>query len=73
MKERWSVGKTGRTNVQKTHGWSQLRIFGTDTCAWAPTHGMRQADPTCPNAFSWAPTHDTIRPTRTKFGVPMDA
>jgi hypothetical protein len=87
-KARGSVKQTGRTNVQKTHGRSRLSVFGTATCARAPTHdpaGLGRADPTRPNAFARAPTHDTTRPdpnkiwgflvctTRTKFGVSMGA
>ena len=64
MKARGSMRKTGHMNVQKTHGQSRLSIFGTATCARAPTHGttrpgLVRAHPTRPNVFAQAPTHDT--------------
>ena len=72
-----------RTNMQKTHGRSRLSIFGTPTCARAPTHGTTRPDRPCasrPDPTRLARTrlhehphttrHDT---TRTKFGVSLYA
>ena len=55
MKAQRSKRQSGRTNVHKAQGRSQLSIFYTAS--------LTRPDP---NTFPWAPSHGTTRPARTK-------